>query len=53
MGKNKTKTKTMMAKAETERGREAGLRKNMKSSVLVLCHGFIIPPNIISTEKGT
>lgn len=47
------KTKTMTAKAETERGREAGLRKNVKSSVLVLCYGFITPPKIINTEKGT
>lgn len=43
----------MTAKAETEREREAGLRKNVKSSVLVLRYGFITPPKIINAEKGT
>ena len=53
--KNKTKQKqTMMMKAKTERGGEAGLRKNMKSSVLVLSPGFLItPPKILNTVKGT
>lgn len=50
----KTKQKqTMMKKAETERVGEACLRKNMKSSVLVLSQGFIITSKIMSTEKGT
>lgn len=42
-----------MTKEEAERVGEACVRKNMKSSVLVLSQGFVTTPKIMSTEKGT
>ena len=50
----KNKTEANSGEESKDKGREAGLRENMKSSVLVLSPGFLIPPpKTLSPVKGT